>query len=351
MFENIKVVELASVLAGPMVGSFFAELGAEVTKIENAVTNGDVTRTWKLASESKESPISGYYSSVNYGKKILFKDFSRSEDYTDVVNLIKESDILIVNFKPGDAEKLRLDYETIQAINSSIIYAEITGFESGNQRVAYDVVLQAECGYMYMNGERNAKPLKMPIAMIDILAAHQLKEGILCAYIDKLKSGKGSKVSVSLYAAAISSLVNQATNWLMSDIIPEANGSLHPNIAPYGDMFQTEDMKWIVLAVGSDKQFFNLCQILEIDINDERFSTNQLRLKNRTELEQILAKKMNKKMSTEWQELLLANQIPHGLVKNMKEVFDSPIAQNLILGEIQDGIETKRVKTVVFQID
>jgi len=148
MFENLKIVELASVLAGPMVGTFFAELGAEVIKIENSTTNGDVTRNWKLSKEDNNSNISAYYAAANFGKKSIMLDYTKNDDYAQVVELIKAADVVITNFKPGDAKKLKLDFETLKLVNEGVIYAEINGFGEENNRVAFDVVLQAESGFL-----------------------------------------------------------------------------------------------------------------------------------------------------------------------------------------------------------
>lgn len=352
MFQELKVVELASVLAGPLVGSFFAELGAEVLKVENKKTNGDVTRNWKLPQEEASKTISAYYAAANFGKKNVFLDLSHSQDYDELIDIVKTADILLVNYKPGDAQKLKLDYESIRAINDSIIYTELTGFGDADDRPAFDVVLQAETGYMSINGEKGAKPLKMPIAMIDILAAHQLKEGILCALIHRMKTGKGSKVSVSLYDAAVSSLANQATNYLMAGVIPVPMGSEHPNIAPYGDMFQTRDGDWIVLAVGTERHFVDLCEAIEaLDIMAMKcFSRNLERVKNRAELNKMLSTQILKWSTGEIEYKLSDRKIPYGRVKNLKQVLDAPEAKKLVLSDNIEGIEAKRVRTAIFSM-
>ncbi|MDF1676298.1 MAG: CoA transferase, partial [Vicingaceae bacterium] len=217
MFKDLMVVELASVLAGPDVGMFFAEMGARVIKIENKITNGDVTRQWRIASEkSNQDNVSAYFSAVNWNKEHLFLDLKQANDKKQVTDLLKDAAIVIANFKPGDAEKFSLDYTSIKKINPTIIYGEINGFGEDDNRVAYDVVLQAETGFMAMNGTASSGPLKMPVAMIDVLAAHQLKEGILVALLNKIQSGKGAYLQVALYDAALASLKNQATNWLMN---------------------------------------------------------------------------------------------------------------------------------------
>lgn len=352
IFSNYKVVELASVLAGPMVGSFFAEWGADVVKIENKVTGGDVTRNWKLSNEDPDSPISAYYASANYGKKVMMLNLNNNEDYQIAISQIKRADIVIVNFKSGDSEKLKLDYQTLKKINPKLIYGEITGFGKHSKRAAFDVVLQAEAGFMSINGEKDAKPLKMPVAMIDILAAHHLKEGILCALLQRKNSEKGCKVSVSLYEAAVSSLANQATNWLMNQTVPQAIGSIHPNIAPYGDMSQTQDSKWIVFAIGSDRQFQNLCKAIgqETLAKDIRFSNNQQRVVNREQLMLIINQNIVKQSAKYWEQMFNKLQIPFGVVRNIKEVFENKGNKDLVLEEKIDGVNTLRAKTSIFHI-
>jgi len=352
LFQNLKIVELSSVLAGPLVGTFFAELGAEVIKVENQLTDGDITRKWKLPGENPEKGISAYYAGANFGKKSLLRNLQLEKDYLEILKLIDSADIVLVNFKPGDGHKLKLDFETLLEVHPGLIYGEIIGFNEKDPRVAYDVVLQAETGYMSMNGESDAPPLKMPLAMIDILAAHQLKEGILCALLQKSKDGKGRKVSVSLYEAGVTALANQASNWLMNGHVPQRIGSLHPNIAPYGETFQCRDGKWIVLAIGSDKQFESLCRVLNLPelLTDSMFETNAFRVQHREELYAQLKAAFLKKTSSQWEQLLLKNQVPFGHIKDMKAVFEEDQARHLVLEENMEGLPTKRVKTVAFKI-
>jgi crotonobetainyl-CoA:carnitine CoA-transferase CaiB-like acyl-CoA transferase len=352
LFKNLKIVELSSVLAGPLVGTFFAELGAAVIKVENQLSGGDVTRHWKLPGENPEQRISAYYAGANYGKNAILRNLQNEKDYAEILKLIETADIVLANFKTGDACKLKLDYETLLKENPGLIYGEIIGFNENNPRVAYDVVLQAETGYMSMNGEPDSPPLKMPLAIMDILAAHQLKEGILCALLQKSEDGKGRKVSVSLYEAGVTALANQASNWLMNGYIPQRIGSLHPNIAPYGETFKCHEGRWLVLAIGSDRQFEKLCRILGIPqiSADERFKTNTKRVQNRSSLALVLKDEFLKKTSSEWADLLLENQVPFGEIKDIKAVFEKEHARKLILEEEIEDIPTKRVKTVAFKI-
>lgn len=351
MFKGLKVVELASVLAGPDVGMFFAELGAEVFKIENKLTGGDVTRKWKSKSENQDTDISAYFSSVNYNKKYLFFNLKDETDKQKVYDLIKTADIVIANYKPGSAVKLGMDYLSLKKINPTLIYGEINGYGSDSKRAAYDVVLQAETGFMSINGELNSPPLKLPVALIDVLAAHQLKEGILIALLKKQQTGKGALVEVSLYDAAVASLKNQATNWLMGNFVPQAQGSLHPNIAPYGETFLTKDKFYVVLAIGSNKHFKQLTEILNApELLIEKFSTNPLRVKNRADLDKTLKPYFFSLTKDEFMEKAIKLNIPAGVVNDINHVFEDEKAQKLILKENINGVNTKRIKTAVFKI-
>lgn len=348
IFRGVKVVELSSVLAGPAVGMFFAELGAEVIKIENATTGGDVTRSWKLPSEPQDALGSAYFSSVNYAKTHVFFDLENPEDQAKTLDLLRGCDVVISNFKASAAKRLGVDYARLKAENPKIIYAQIYGYDADDDTPAFDVVLQAETGFMHMNGERGGKAVKMPVALIDILAAHQLKEAILIALLQRERTGLGAFVSTSLYAAAVASLANQATNWLMAGKIPQRMGSEHPNIAPYGDVFETKDDLEIVLACGTERQWKNLCDALNL-VNlktDNLFKTNSLRVQNRQKLADILRGCILTFERTILLNLLKQNNVPAGAIRTMNEVFDNPLAQAMIL----ESGEGKRVKTVAFTI-
>jgi len=351
---GIKVLELASVLAGPSVGTFLAELGATVTKIENQRTGGDVTRSWKLANEPEEQRHSAYFCSVNWGKTHLFLDLKSEEGHDQALRLASEADIIVSNFKPGDDKKLRLDYDDVKALNPEVIYGSITGYGEDDPRAAYDVVLQAEAGYMSMNGFADRPPLKFPLAIVDILAAHQLKEGLLLALFNKARFGKGCHVTTSLFDAAVSALSNYATNWLMGGQIATRSGSVHPNICPYGEILTCKDDGMIVLAVGSDKQFQELCRILGREAlgTDLKYATVQHRLQHREELMALLKDAASAFTASELLPQLHSYFVPAGAIRNMKEVFELPATAHLLLREtLANGTETVRVGQVAFRLD
>ena len=350
-FKGLTIIELSSVLAGPSVGMFFAELGANVIKIENSTTGGDVTRNWKnsceIASESNE--ISAYFAAVNYGKKHVFLDLKDPKQKIQLGEYVKTADIITTNLKLGDAEKLGLTYDYFCSLKRDIIQCQLFGFESDKSRPAFDAVLQGETGYMNMNGHPNSPPTKMPVALIDVIAGHQMKEALLIALLKLEKECLGSYIEVSLEASAISSLVNQATNWLMSGLEAKRNGSLHPNIAPYGETYQCSDGKWLVLAIGNDKQFNNLIKILgnkELDNNE--YSKNQNRITNRKKLNKVLTLSFQQKERDQILKELLKARIPAGAINSMEEVFEGKTAQNMLLKEDFNGTQTIRPSSIAF---
>jgi crotonobetainyl-CoA:carnitine CoA-transferase CaiB-like acyl-CoA transferase len=342
MFNEIKVLELASVLAGPSVGQFFAELGATVWKVENPNTGGDVTRSWKSPTEQTDDR-SAYFCSVNWGKVSISADLHTEAGLQSIYALVSQADIVIASYKPGDAVKLGVDYKTLAKINPRIIYGMITGYGEDNPRVGYDAVIQAEAGFMYMNGEPDGASLKMPVALIDVLAAHQLKQAILIALLQRQQTGKGDCVQVSLVQAAVSALVNQATNYLIGHSIPKKHGSAHPNIAPYGETFHTADGKEIILAVGNDVQFAKLCGILTLPtvLEDDRFRTNTDRVRNRGVLNGKLQEAFRMFTSVSLLEKLHTTKVPAGVVQKMDEVFKMPEVEPILLTDQQfKGVRT-----------
>lgn len=332
-FSNLLVVELASVLAGPSVGQFFAELGAEVIKVENPRTGGDVTRSWRGAGENTDDR-SAYFCSCNWGKKSVLLDLTKPEDRNHLLRLAQQADVLIASYKPGDAEKLGVGYEQLRRVNPALSYGMITGYGPEDDRVGYDAVIQAESGFMDLNGEKDGPPVKMPVALVDLLAAHQLKEGLLLALLRKQQTGVGSFVEVSLLEAALASLANQATNWTVGGKVPARQGSLHPNIAPYGDSFVTADGKRILLAVGNDRQFDSLLEAVGISPADQRVAgmrTNPERVRNREVLSGMLAQAIAAFPSRDLIDALHKRKVPAGLIRNIQEALEDPLAQPLRL--------------------
>ena len=340
IFEGLKVLELASVLAGPSVGQFFAELGAQVTKVENPNTNGDVTRSWHGASETPTNDRPAYFTAVNWGKQSILIDMRQAEGRAQVHELAGEADLVIASYKPGDAEKLGVDYTTLRALNPRLIYGHITSYGPNNPRAGFDAIIQAESGFTFMNGHPDGPPTKMPVALTDVLAAHHLKEGILVALIRRMQTGQGSYVPVSLIQAAISSLANQATNWLVACKVPQRLGNEHPNIVPYGSIFGTSDGHYITLAVGNDAQFGKLCQILGHAewAADARFASNNQRVNNKDALLPLLIEEIARWKKADLLARLEEQRVPAGAVNRLPEVFAMPEAAEILLKDEGSGL-------------
>lgn len=352
MLSDLTVVEFAGVLAGPSVGMFLAELGARVIKVENPATGGDVTRHWTLGDEAAGGTPSPYFTAVNWGKESVALDFDRPEDLDAARGLARRADVILVSYKPGDAEKFGLDYESLSADNRGVVYGEITAYGPDDERPGYDAVIQAATGFTYLNGEPDGPPLKLPVALMDVLAGHQLKEAVLLALLRRERSGEGAKVSVSLVRSGLAALVNQASNWLVAGVNPRRLGSGHPNIVPYGSSYETADGSRIVLAVGNDRQFARLCEVLGTPdlAADARFATNPARVEHRRELEDELADRLGGRHRDELLRALADAGVPAGPVLDVREALSQPAAGPLLqeVG-VPGGATLRGLRSVAFE--
>ena len=343
-FAHLRVLELASVLAGPQVGQFFAELGAEVLKVESPA--GDVTRTWKTSTEAAapitaaDAPVSAYFAASNWGKQSLVLDLRTAAGQTELHRLAAQADIVLASYKPGDAEKLRADYATLAAANPRLLYGHLTGYGPDNVRAGYDAVLQAEAGFMHLNAAGPGQPpQKMPVAMVDLLAAHQLKEGLLTALFRRERTGRGALVQVSLLDSALAALANQAVTYLVTGHDPQPLGSGHPSIVPYGTVYRAAHGRQLVLAVGSESQFQQLCAALHRPewAADARFQTNAARVAYRTELEALLTERIAVVDGDALLAELERRAVPAGAVRRVAEALDLASAAGMLLPGEGDG--------------
>jgi crotonobetainyl-CoA:carnitine CoA-transferase CaiB-like acyl-CoA transferase len=330
-FQGIRVIELASVLAGPSVGRFFREHGATVVKIENPHAGGDVTRSWRGAQESQNG-LSAYYCSVNQGKELLWLDLKTDDGRAKLFTLLEETDVFLCNFKPGEDDRRGLNLNMLAERFPRLIIAQLDSFPEGDDRPAYDIVLQAETGFLSMTGSKDGELARLPVALIDVMAGQQLKAAVLMALWKRERSGEGSLLRVNLWESAVAALVNQGSAYLMTGKIPGPQGTLHPQIAPYGELMVCNDGRKLVLAVGNEKQFGALCGFLGQPqwVNDERFCDNPARVKNRQNLAKLLEHEFGKQSRTFWMERLAEAGVPAGAVLDLSEVLESPFAKPLI---------------------
>ncbi len=324
--EHIRILDLSRVLAGPYCTMVFGDLGAEVIKVE-APGGSDDTRSW--GPPFKEG-VSAYYLSANRNKKSITVDLKSEEGVAVIKKLVKESDVIINNFKTGTMERFGIGYDELSSINPEIVYCSITGFgETGPYKdiPGYDFIIQAMSGLMSITGDEQSGPQKLGVAIVDVLTGLYACIGIQAALLERTQSGKGQKIDLSLYDSAVSALVNIGSNYLMSGAIPTALGNTHANIVPY-QTFETADGE-MVIAVGNDKQFATLCQVLNRSdlAEDPRFITNANRVENRTAITAELQTAFIKETSAYWQEQCQAHSIPCGPIHTIDQVTQDPQLQ------------------------
>ena len=324
--EGLKVLELARVLAGPWVGQTLADLGADVIKVESH--KGDDTRTWGPPFVEREDDKSAaYFHSCNRGKRSIALDFRQEADREIVIDLVKQSDVLVENFKLNGLQKYGLDYASLKEINPRLIYCSITGFGQTGPYAAqpgYDFIVQGMSGMMSITGEPGREPQKIGTALADIMTGLYATIGIQAALWQRERTGLGQQVDMALLDSMVGVLANQAMNYLVSGKAPTRMGNAHPNIVPY----QVLEVKngHIILAVGNDGQFQRLCHLLELDhlAIDEKFATNAARLTNRDELTEVLSEAFSKWDKWEMLEALHNCNVPAGPINNIDEVFADP---------------------------
>ena len=326
-WSAITVLELANVLAGPSTGFYFAQLGARVIKVESP--QGDVTRSWKLPTENPNDDRPSYFSWVNAGKESIVLDYTNPSDLQLLHRIIAQCDLIISSFKPGDDEKFQLTPHQLHTLNPNAIVACISAYGKNDPRTGYDALLQAESGFMYLNGNNTADFHKMPVALIDVLAAHHLIQKCLLAFLDRSNLLTKISLEVSLWEVALQSLTNQASAWLNSGFNPQPMGSEHPNIVPYGSIFYDSTQKPLVIAIGSDHHFEILAELLNFNIPNS-WKTNANRVVNRKEINQLLQSIFSSKPREEWLELLQSKKLPIAPVLTVSESLSQPSVSDFI---------------------
>jgi crotonobetainyl-CoA:carnitine CoA-transferase CaiB-like acyl-CoA transferase len=332
--SHIKVLDLSRVLAGPWAGQILADLGAEVVKVERP-GSGDDTRSWgppflrNAAGENTSE--AAYYLSANRNKQSVTIDFTRSEGQRLVRELAAKSDILIENFKVGGLAAYGLDYASLKAINPRLIYCSITGFgQSGPyaKRAGYDFMVQGLGGLMSLTGrgedEQGAGPVKVGVALTDILTGVYSATAILAALASRDRSGQGQHIDMALLDVQVACLANQAMNYLTTGSAPRRLGNAHPNIVPYQD-FPTADGDFI-LTVGNDRQFRKFAEVAGRPewADDPRFLTNELRVANRQALIPLIRQATVFKSTAQWVAELEAAGVPCGPINDLSQVFADP---------------------------
>lgn len=332
--KHIRVLDLSRIMAGPWAGQILADLGAEVIKVERAGV-GDDTRRWGppylQGSDGKDTAESGYYLSVNRGKKSIEIDLATAEGQAIVKGIAAQSDILLENFKVGTLERYGLGAQDLKAINPELIYCSITGFGQDGPRaddVAYDFMIQAMGGLMSVTGAPDdapgGGPQKVGVPIVDIMTGMYAAIAVLAALAERSQSGKGDTVDIAMLDVATAMLANQAMNYLVSDKVPVRRGNKHPNIQPQ-DVFPVRDGH-IVLAVGNDEQFVRFARAIGLpDLSDDpRYATNRERVNNLGTLHPLITAKLAERDLAHWLEALGTEKVPCGPINTVPMVFDEP---------------------------
>ncbi|HYD78569.1 MAG TPA: CaiB/BaiF CoA-transferase family protein [Paucimonas sp.] len=328
---HIRVLDLTRVLAGPWCSQNLADLGADVIKIERPGA-GDDTRAWGPPylkdSEGRDTSEAAYYLSANRGKRSVTLDIASPEGQQIVRELVKQSDVVMENYKVGQLRKYGLDYDALREIKPDIVYCSITGFGQNGpyaQRPGYDFIVQGMGGFMSITGERDdlpgGGPQKAGVAIADLMTGMYATIAVLAALAHRDRTGEGQYIDMALLDVQVAMLANVGANYLTSNKPPKRWGNAHANIVPY-QTFATSDGH-IIVAVGNDGQYRKFCEIggrPEL-ADDERFATNPARVTNRDILVPLLAEMVKTKTKQEWIVQLEAAGVPCGPINNLDEVF------------------------------
>jgi crotonobetainyl-CoA:carnitine CoA-transferase CaiB-like acyl-CoA transferase len=330
--SHIKVLDLSRVMAGPWVGQMFADFGADVIKVERPGA-GDDTRGWGppflKATDGTDTQESGYYLSVNRGKRSLTLNIDKPEGQAIVRKLAARADILLENFKLGTLPRYGLGYDELKKINPRLIYCSITGFGQTGPlapKVAYDFLIQAMGGLMSITGEADGRPgggpQKVGIPILDLTTGMYGAVAVLAALANREVTGKGDHIDLAMLDVQAAFLSNQAMNYLLSGRTPRRQGNRHPNIMPQ-DVFKCRDGE-VVLAVGNDGQFAKMCVALKRPelASDPRYIKNADRVRNMDELMAVITEIFAQWSRADLVQALEAVSVPCGPINSIAEVFE-----------------------------
>lgn len=329
--DGVRVLDMSRVLAGPWATQLLGDLGADVLKIEKPGV-GDDTRGW--GPPFIEGGDAAYFTCANRNKSSVALDFTRPEGQAILNKLIPQHHVFVENFKTGGLAQYGLDYQSVSAINPSIVYCSITGFGQDGpyaDRAGYDYLVQAAGGLMSVTGQADgmpgAEPLKVGVAVADLFTGMYASVAILAALRHAEATGQGQHLDLSLLDCQIAMLANQGANYLVSGVAPQRMGNAHPNIAPY-QVFSTKDGH-VVLAVGNDGQFQAFCEVAGLGSlkSDAIFSTNALRVANRDRLVSIVQPVLQTRTTAQWIAALEAARVPCGPINTVDQVFADPQVQ------------------------
>ncbi len=331
---GVRVLDFSRVLAGPWCSQNLADLGADVIKVEHP-RHGDDTRTWGPPwlrdGEGRDTRDSTYYASTNRNKRSITLDVSKPEGRELAVELAKHSQVFIENFKVGNLARYGLNYESLRAVNPSLVYCSITGYgQSGPDahKPGYDFVFQGLGGLMSITGERDdlpgGGPQKVGVAVVDIFTGMYASVAILAALRHAERTGQGQYIDMALLDSVVAIGANQIIGYLNGGRIPPRYGNAHANVVPY-NVFETSD-GYMILAVGNDSQWLGCCRaIARPDLQaDERYRTMTGRIEHREELLGELTAHLRTQPARHWTEALEREGVPCGPINDYAQVMEEP---------------------------
>ncbi|MGH2634905.1 MAG: CaiB/BaiF CoA transferase family protein [Actinomycetota bacterium] len=320
---GIRVADFSRVLAGPLATMVLGDLGADVVKVERPDT-GDDTRGWGPPFVGDDA---AYFLALNRNKRSVVIDLSTERGRGDARRLALASDVVVDNFRPGLMERFGLDHPSLAAERPQIVSCSLTAFgEDGElaSRPGYDIIVQALSGLMSVTGHPGGEPTKVGVALLDVICGLYAANAIQAALVGRATTGRGRRVTVSLFDASVAAMVNQAANHLLGGLVPGPMGNAHPNIVPY-QLFRASDRPFI-LAAGNDRLFARTCEVVGRPAlaGDRRFATNEARVRNREELVPMLEEAFSTRTAGEWLGALEGVGVPCAPVRTLDEVFASP---------------------------
>ncbi len=326
--DGIRVLDLSRVLAGPWATQILGDLGAEVIKVERPDV-GDDTRRWGppfLDDGQGGRGDAAYYLCANRNKRSVTIDFSKPEGAELVRDLARQSHILVENFRTGSLAAYGLDYASLSALNPALVYCSITGFgQTGPyaQRAGYDYIVQGMGGLMSLTGDPAGEPMKCAVAVADLFTGMYAATGILAALRHAERTGQGQHIDAALLDCQVAMLANLGSSYLVSGEAPKRVGNHHAAIAPY-QVLPTADGH-LILAIGNDAQFRAFCLLAGLQLaQDERFATNEARIRHRTELSAALSVAMGERTTARWIAELERAGIPCGPINTLDQVYADP---------------------------
>jgi crotonobetainyl-CoA:carnitine CoA-transferase CaiB-like acyl-CoA transferase len=330
--QGVRILELGQIIAGTYGGQVLSDLGAEVIKIEPP--QGDLGRNPSIAPYRG---LSGLFLTFNRNKKSLVINLKTDAGRRLFYDLVKLSDVVIDNFRPGVLERLQVDYETLSRINPRIIQCSVTGFGMTGAYKDYpalDISIQAMAGHMAVTGEPGRPPARVGIPLADLSGGIFTCQGVLAALFDRERTGRGRRIDISLFDAMLHLLSYMGTMWLTNGELPEPSGSAHDYAVPW-QAFRASD-GYFVVAAREPSSWRRLCQVLEEPglADDPRFATAEDRVKNRGTLVPHLGGIFRTRTVAAWLELLRLADLPAAPVNHFDKAFaEPPVAEREMIVE------------------